>query len=57
MAETKYFEILEPGSFQAYHIMSMVAGRCAGAQEDPDTNESWAKLRRAPISKNLQLFW
>lgn len=34
MAETKYFELLEPGSFQAYHIMSMVAGHCAGAHED-----------------------
>lgn len=50
MAETKYFELLEPGSFQAYHIMSMVAGRCAGAQEDPDTNESWAKYENVDIS-------
>lgn len=34
MAETKYFELLKPGSFQAYHIMSMVAGHCAGTHED-----------------------
>ena len=50
MGDTKYFELLEPGSFQAYHIMSMVAGRCAGAQEDPDTNESWAKYENVDIS-------
>lgn len=55
MGDTKYFELLEPGSFQAYHIMSMVAGRCAGEQKDPDTNESWEKYENIDISTLVSL--
>ena len=50
MAEIKYFELVEADSFQAYGIMSMIVGRCAGDQKDPDTNESWAKYENVDIS-------
>ena len=50
MAETKYFELMEAEAFQAYGIMSMVAGRCAGEDVDPDTNESWEKYENVDIS-------
>lgn len=50
MTETKYFDLTEVDSFQAYRIISMIAGRCAGADIDPDTNESWTKYENADIS-------
>lgn len=50
MTETKYFELIGAESFQAYNIMSIIAGRCAGENVDPDTNESWAKFKNVDIS-------
>ena len=50
MTETKYFELIGAESFQAYSIMSIIAGRCAGENVDPDTNESWAKFKKVDIN-------
>lgn len=49
MTETKYFELMEADSFQAYGIMAMVTGRCAGEEVDPDTKDSWAKYENVDI--------
>lgn len=46
---TKIFEIYEANSAFVYYIMSMVAGRCAGAQEYPD-GEEWTKYDNIDIS-------
>lgn len=46
---TKIFEIYEANSAFVYYIMSMVAGRCAGEQEDPD-GEDWTKYDNIDVS-------
>ncbi len=46
---TKIFEIYDSNSAAAYYIMSMIAGRCAGMQEDPD-GEDWTKYDNIDIS-------
>ena len=50
MNETKYFELLDANPLQVYYIMSMVAGRSAGEEKDPDSGEDWSKYKNVDIS-------
>ncbi len=50
MAETKYFELLQADSVQAYMIMQMVSSRCAGQEKDPESGQDWSSYENVDIS-------
>ena len=45
----KIFELYDTHPVTVYSTMSMIAGRCAGMQEDPD-GEDWTKYDNIDIS-------
>lgn len=50
MKEIKIFELNEANPSICYQIMSIIAGRCAGKETDPDSGEGWDKYENIDIS-------
>lgn len=47
---TTFFEILSADPIQVNWIMTIIVGRCAGVNMDPDSDESWENFENIDIS-------
>lgn len=47
---TRFFELLSADHLQTSWIMTIIVGRCAGVNMDPDSDESWENFKDIDIS-------